>query len=56
MTQEELAAYTELLHNLTDERLALDLERLADNVSFYGTAQRRATLLEAARRLTRVPR
>lgn len=36
---------------LSDERMATDLIRLAGNVRFYSPAQRRALLLEAARRL-----
>ena len=56
MDRNELADYTTLLHSFTDERLALDLERIAMNVQVYGVKQRAAILFEAARRLTRVPR
>lgn len=47
--------YSNLVHAYRDEKLAMDLERLADDPMVYGRRQRRALLLEAARRLTRLP-
>lgn len=45
--------HAEWAQTLTDERLAQDLGRLADDVRFCGSPEQRAALLrEAARRLT----
>ncbi len=39
--------------SLTDDRLALDLHLLAENVRLYTAAERKALLWEAARRIGR---
>lgn len=41
---------------LTDERIANDLQRLADDVRFHNRVERKALLHEAARRLLAKPK
>jgi hypothetical protein len=40
-----------IVQSCTNDRLAQDLERIADDIRFFGQAQRTAILREAARRL-----